>query len=164
MTIIEAPNEIYSVETNSCKKLFLAGGITNCPDWQSLIIAKLRDVKSCNLVVYNPRRANFPINDPNASDEQITWEFNHLRDADQIIFWFASGSLNPIVLYELGKWGNSSNVPMCIYIDPEYERKNDVIMQTKLARDNVTIFTPKSMDEGVDMIVDWICLNNKKIF
>ena len=38
---------------------------------------------------YNPRRKDFPINDPIASEEQITWEFEHLKNSDIIIFWFA---------------------------------------------------------------------------
>jgi hypothetical protein len=37
--IIEAPNEIYSVENNKNINLFLAGGITNCPDWQKEMIS-----------------------------------------------------------------------------------------------------------------------------
>ena len=130
--VIEAPNEVFNIENAKNVKVFLAGGITNCPDWQSEIIELLRDVP--NLTIYNPRRANFPMDDPNASDEQITWEFIHLQNADVTVFWFAKGSLNPIVLYELGMWGNSRNKPMIIGIDPEYERKSDVIMQTVLAK------------------------------
>lgn len=130
--IIESPNEVYSLKNNRSKKLFLAGGISNCPDWQSEIIKLLEPIEE--LTVYNPRRKNFPIDNPNAAEEQITWEYNHLRDADIIVFWFSRGSLNPIVLYELGRWGNSSSKPIVIGLDPEYERQNDVIIQTLLSR------------------------------
>ena len=136
--IVEAPNEIYSIENNTNLKIFLAGGITNCSDWQSYLIKELNDVP--NITLYNPRRKNFPMADPNAAEAQISWEFNHLRDADLIIFWFAKGSLNPIVLYELGMWGNSSEIPILIGIDQEYERKQDVITQTLLARPEIPIF------------------------
>ncbi len=135
--IIEAPNEIYSLENNRNIKLFLAGGITNCPDWQKEIIELIKGADI--LTVYNPRRANFPINDPKAAEEQITWEYNHLRDSDSISFWFSKGSLNPIVLYELGRWGTSTNKTIFIGMDPDYERKQDVIIQTKLSRPNVRI-------------------------
>jgi hypothetical protein len=135
--IIESPNELYSLENNKNIKLFLAGGITNCPDWQKEIISYLSEMD--NLTIYNPRRENFPINNPKASEEQITWEYNHLRDADIILFWFSCGSLNPIVLYELGRWGNSTNKEIIIGIDPEYERQQDVIIQIKLSRPKVRI-------------------------
>ena len=36
--------------------LFLAGGITGCPNWQKEIIVKLKDLP---LVRFNPRRASF---------------------------------------------------------------------------------------------------------
>jgi len=141
--IVEAINEIYSVENTHNVKLFLAGGITNCPDWQSVLIDDLKEIS--HLTIYNPRRKNFPINDPSATESQITWEFNHLRDCDIALFWFSRGSLNPIVLYELGLWGNSNNRPMILGIDPQYERKADVIYQTSLARPEVDIF--ESLDD-----------------
>jgi hypothetical protein len=146
--VIEAPNEVYSLENNANLKLFLAGGITNCPDWQSELIEKIKDLPG--LTIYNPRRKNFPIDDPSASEAQITWEYNHLRDADAILFWFSKGSLNPIVLYELGRWGNSDYKPIIIGIDPGYERKQDVIIQTLLSRDDVEFC------EDLDAVVDSI--------
>lgn len=154
--IIEAPNEVYSWQNNKNRKLFLAGGITNCPDWQSDIIKLLEPIG--DLSVYNPRRKNFPMNDPNAAEEQITWEYNHLRDSDLILFWFSRGSLNPIVLYELGRWGNSSEKHIVIGLDEEYERKYDVTIQTFLSRG---IKTPivHTLEDAVDWIKD--ILRNK---
>jgi hypothetical protein len=133
--VIEAPNETYSYDKN--KQLFLAGGIQKCPQWQKEMIDLLKDVK--NLSIYNPRRENFPIDDPDAAEEQITWEYNHLKNADMISFWFSKGSLNPIVLLELGKWGLSSEKPIFIGIDEGYEREQDVVIQTKLARPDIEI-------------------------
>jgi hypothetical protein len=147
--IIEAPKEIYSLKNNRNKKLFLAGGITNCPDWQSEIIKLLEPID--RLTVYNPRRKNFPIEDPKAAEEQITWEYNHLKDADIIVFWFSRGSLNPIVLYELGRWGNSSDKPIIIGLDPEYERSTDVITQTLLSRGTDTPFV-HSLEDVVKIV------------
>jgi hypothetical protein len=148
--IIEAPNEVYSLANNNNIKLFLAGGITNCPDWQSELIKKLK--KFPNLTIYNPRRANFPIGDIQAADEQVTWEFDHLREANIIIFWFSKGSLNPISLYELGMWGNSRETAILIGVDPDYERKQDVIIQTALARPEVEIYN--SLDEIEDKMYE----------
>jgi hypothetical protein len=42
--IIESPNEVYSLENHKNIKLFLAGGISDCPDWQTDIINELKNV------------------------------------------------------------------------------------------------------------------------
>lgn len=157
--IVEAINEVYNISKLHDKKLFLAGGITNCPDWQSALIEEIESFQ--NLVIYNPRRKNFPIDDPDAAEMQIAWEYEHLRDSDIIIFWFAKGSLNPIVLYELGRWGNSSNKKIIIGIDPEYERKKDVMVQTLLSRpDTKFVSTIKDM---ADEIYNLMCNDTNKI-
>ncbi len=150
--------EAITKEEGNGIKLFLAGGITNCPDWQTELIERLKsiDIKAV-LDVYNPRRKNFPIGDKNASREQIQWEFDKLKTADIIVFWFSRGSLNPIVLYELGMWGNSRTTPIIIGIDKEYEREQDVIIQTALARpDTVILSSLNGVAEVVKFRCEWI--------
>lgn len=117
------------------KSVFLAGGITGCPDWQQELVKLLNDT---SLILLNPRRADFPIGDPGTAQEQITWEHNHLRVADTISFWFAKETIQPIALYELGSW-SMSDKPIFIGIHPEYPRRQDVEIQTKLVRPEVNI-------------------------
>jgi len=148
-TVIEAPKKYFSKDLTS---LFLAGGITNCPDWQSELIKYLKNEE--DLVIYNPRRANFPIHDPNAAKEQISWEYDYLKKCDMISFWFSKGSLNPIVLYELGRHGNSQNKLIFIGMDKEYERKQDVIIQTKLDRPDITIvYSLKDLAKQIQQVL-----------
>lgn len=128
--VVEAPNEEYSIQNETVNvKVFMAGGITNCPDWQTEFISHFEDIDYITL--YNPRRANFDVTDPAASEKQIVWEHRHLDEADVIIYWFSRGSLNPIVLYELGKHINTDK-SILIGVDPDYERKYDVEVQSKL--------------------------------
>jgi len=152
ITVVTAPE---TIPTDGFK-IFLAGGITNCPNWQKELIEKMEKQETGDAEVYlfNPRRENFPIDDPNASKEQITWEFEALREADMIIFWFSKGSDNPIVLYELGMWGNSRDTLIAIGIDEGYSRKQDVEIQTMLARDDVAIVY--TLDEVVKQIVETV--------
>ena len=110
--------------------LFLAGGITNCSDWQKKVVEALG---SHHVVLLNPRRANFPMNDPEASDAQIKWEHEHLKKATMILFWFAPETLCPITLFEYGKWLVSPK-PLFVGCDKDYSRKEDVIIQTALER------------------------------
>jgi len=135
ITKITAPKELDTPGIS----VFLAGGISNCPDWQSECITMIQKYNfQKDIVLYNPRRLNFVFSLEN-SEIQIQWEFQHLKKADVIIFWFSEGSLNPIVLYELGMWGNSRDKQIIIGVHPRYERKEDVIIQTKLARPDIEI-------------------------
>jgi hypothetical protein len=131
MRYIECP-EVY---TGEGKTLFSAGGISDCRDWQKELADKLVDL---DFVFINPRRKNFPINDPNASEEQIKWEFGHLQNSEMVSFWFPNETLCPITLYELGRWLNSDK-KIFLGIHPEYKRKFDVEIQTGLARPEIEI-------------------------
>jgi len=140
---VTAPEEI---KVKQPIKLFLGGGITSCPDWQSEIIEKLiEDSESknhdylCDVIVYNPRRPYFPMNIKEEAERQITWEYHKLKESDIIAFWFSNGSLNPIVLYELGRWGTSDNKPIVIGMDDDYQRREDVEIQTRLSRPDIKI-------------------------
>ncbi len=117
--------------------LFLAGGISGCPDWQSEAATMLRDTPG--LTVLNPRRTAFDLADPAAATEQITWEFTHLHRADVVLFWFAAGgSVQPITLYELGVHV-TRGVPLAVGADPGYPRRLDVEVQLALARPGLTV-------------------------
>jgi Nucleoside 2-deoxyribosyltransferase like len=130
MNYIEAPNFI---ETNK-QSLFLAGGISNCPPWQNEL---LRSLDNLDIAVFNPRRKIFP-NDKDVNLHQITWEFTYLRRASVISFWFCRETLCPITLLELGSW-LMTNKPLIIGMNPEYQRRTDVEIQTKLARPEIQI-------------------------
>jgi hypothetical protein len=148
--IIEAPLREFEPREHM---LFLAGGITNCPDWQQDLIKNLENTP--NLTILNPRRKEFPIHDPNVAREQIKWEYDFLKNANMIAVWFSRGSLNPIVLYELGMWVNSRpEIPAFVGIDPEYSRAQDVIIQTKLARPEIN--TTSTLDALADQIKDFL--------
>jgi len=115
--------------------LFLAGGITNCPDWQ----AEMRGLLAgFDVTILNPRRRDFDVGNPDAAGAQIAWEFHHLRKASAILFWFPRETLCPIVLYELGAW-SMTDKPIFVGVHPGYVRRQDVVLQTRLARPDVEI-------------------------
>ncbi len=129
--------------------LFLAGGITGCPDWQKDMLEKLKDT---SLVIFNPRRASFPIADKNAARAQIEWEYIHLRKASAISFWFPCETLNPIVLYELGAW-SMTNKKLFVGSHPTYQRVQDVWIQTAMVRPDVHVVA--SIEELMQEILVW---------
>lgn len=133
MIYVEALDELKSGVPG--KTVFLAGGITNCPDWQQEMRSMLQDT---DLILLNPRREHFPIGDPNAAQEQITWEHNCLKMAEAILFWFPHETLCPIVLYELGAWSMTTK-PIYIGVHPDYQRRQDVEIQTRLVRPEIEV-------------------------
>ena len=85
-----------------------------------------------NYVVLNPRRKNFPIDNPNAAEAQIQWEFEHLRKASIISFWFCKETIQPIALFELGAWSNDKDSVVVIGVEPGYIREQDICIQMEL--------------------------------
>lgn len=154
MRVITAPEDL-TVNPNeiSC---FLAGGITNCPEWQDEVISMLKDED--NLVLFNPRRKNFPIHDPNASEEQIKWEFRALSNCDIFSMYFCAGeSDQPICMYELGRnlairqlRKKLDNV--IITVEPEYKREADVYIQTDLVSRKLGSMINDNIEEHVEDI------------
>ncbi len=130
--------EIVALDTTDKtaeRSVFLAGGITNCPDWQVEMVHLLSDT---DLVLFNPRRPYFPMGEIGAARGQIEWEFNHLERADCILFWFPCETLCPIVLYELGRWAHSEKT-IFVGVHPQYQRREDVRVQIEFARPEVAV-------------------------
>lgn len=134
MEYFEAPALIHT----KLPSVFLAGGITDCPDWQGEATA---DLAHLDVAVINPRRDNFPIHDPSAAEEQIRWEFYALSAASVILFWFPdSGSTTqPIALYELGRYPALAR-RFVIGRDLRYVRRQDVDIQVGLAFRKMRIY------------------------
>lgn len=130
--VLECPGQLVS---RSMHGVFLAGGISGCPDWQSEMIGLLQPAE---LTLFNPRRKEFPINDPAAARVQIEWEYRYLRKAAAVLFWFPCETLCPIVLYELGAWSMTKK-PLFVGVHPEYKRRQDVEIQTRLVRHDVQV-------------------------
>jgi len=169
MQVIVPPAPVLSAAASHGKtEVFLAGGITNCPEWQDELIAqltaKIKD-PSNTIVLYNPRRKDFDVKDPNASREQITWEFYALNQADIFTMWFAATekSDQPICFYELGRHvtrllAQQRSGDIIVGYDPLFRRKQDVDIQLELLSDkyNRTIKICKGFDEYVNSIVSRI--------
>lgn len=131
---IECPEQY----TGDKPRLFLAGGIAGCPDWQAEAFGQIAHLP---IAVLNPRRRHFPIGQPEAAEEQIVWEFGELTDADVILFWFPDsgpGIPQPIALLELGRYLALGRT-VAVGADPNFVRRADVVIQTRLARPELTV-------------------------
>ena len=170
MKVITAP-ELY-IPQDYHVSCFLAGGITNCPDWQSEAIKQLYGFTfgSLDPVIFNPRRENFPIWDKSAAYAQIEWEYQMLEKCDVFSMYFSSGeSDQPICMYELGR--NIVRMQMRFPIDWEkrividiedgYRRKKDVIYQTLMATGSSAFIDSNSnpQDHASNILFQCKCLD-----
>lgn len=147
MKYIQCPQRYEKSEGE--KSLFIAGGISGCRIWQDDLVHFLKEEE---LVVLNPRRKNFDINQKDINQEQIKWEFEHLKIADAVSFWFPKETLCPITLYELGKISMTEK-KLFIGVDPDYKRKEDLEIQTSLVRPDVQIVY--SLNDLSSQIKSW---------
>ena len=145
MRVVMAPEEW----TGQQRSLFLAGGISGCGDWQSRLVGLLDGL---DLVALNPRRDNYPWHEPAAAEEQIRWEFRHLRRASSILFWFPCETLCPIALYELGAW-SMTDKPLFVGAHPDYARRLDLLIQIRLVRPAVSIAA--TLEELAEQVRRW---------
>ena len=133
MLVRTSPQNIYDIVSPS---VFLAGGITDCPEWQNEIIKHLDLFHFGTL--FNPRRKDFDITIKDAAKKQVTWEFNALEVCNIFSIWFSDGkSVQPICMYELGRnvtrFAEHQKLDrVLIGVDPKYKRKEDVYIQMEL--------------------------------
>ena len=156
MQVVECPN--VPVESASLAPytslVFLAGGITGCPDWQREMIDRFRDLP--DVVLLNPRRSNFNIDDPVQSEQQIEWESLWLNESYITLFWFPYQTMCPITLFELGVAAARGD-RIVVGVHPGYARRFDVIKQMELLRPDITVYDNFAdvVEETLSMLITW---------
>lgn len=137
MKIYTAPDKV-----NTDKPIvFLAGGITNCSDWQKEVIEHFKD-RYTNWALCNPRRDDFEYSFYGAV-EQIEWEFSCIEKCDifSMYFDYSEESDQPICFYELGRnllrmqerFPDDWEDRIVISCHEDFKRRTDVSIQTLLA-------------------------------
>lgn len=142
---IEAPRS-YEYAEGDPLAVFLAGGISDCPDWQAIASNVVLDA---GLIVLNPRRANYQLGDTSTAAEQVGWEYRHLNELPRLLtlFWFPTTdpavTVQPIALFELGRATASPQRPghhLIVGADPAYPRRADLELQLRHARPALTVY------------------------
>ena len=137
MQYIEAPNNTNAMY----KSIFLAGGIQDCGDWQKDLIGVIAQ-SHLDVTVFNPRRAEKFINvDDGLYLEQVKWEFEHLREADIVGFWFGGETFNPTTLFEYGSAleRNGYKNGIVVGCDKRYYKRRNIIVQTSLINPRIKV-------------------------
>lgn len=127
--------------------VFLAGGITNCEEWQKVVINYFKEnwKHERGIIFLNPRRDSFDVTNPNATREQIEWEFKYLNTPHVLFSMYFSNSPSPqpICFYEMGRaLGKKSEIDnfdklpknaVFVATHKDFHRKADVLIQGELA-------------------------------
>ena len=140
---VEAPT-YYRPQRHDPPAVFLAGGIVGIAEaWHSRVVTALEDAPE-PVVILNPSRAEFPIDNPAAAWEQVSWEQHHLHLADLILFWVAASdpsiTTQPIAMFELGQ-ALGKGRPIVVGTNPDYPREADVHMLCQLARPGLPVLS-----------------------
>ena len=154
-----------SIERPIYRSVFLAGGITNCKEWQKEVI---KELKSDDISIFNPRQEHFDITDKNASHKQILWEFERLEQMSIFSMYFCNdNSDQPICMYELGRnivrmqnrFPHDWQDRIVISVEDGYRRKADVVIQTELCAPQLVVAT----DGGPEAHAQSIRIVHKKL-
>ena len=155
---IEAPTIVNMLHGHA---IFLAGGITGCVNWQKVAKNALMKSNKYDFIV-NPRRENFDLLDVDVAEEQIQWEADQLQRCNEILFWFSSETVQPITLFELGRYCTKKPI-IHVGCDPEYSRKFDVKTQMSIYRPDIKIWD--NLDDMLEYVAgDIITLDNPLLF
>jgi Nucleoside 2-deoxyribosyltransferase like len=166
-TAIKIVSSLETHRTNGDERsVFLAGGMTHCPNWQSSAIDILAQKFAApetisataevrrTLVVFNPRRII-----PKISDFQlhatVEWEQRNLACSTAIVFWFPacdpSKTVQPIALYELGA-AAATGRPIAVGAHPGYPRRADLLAQLDCVRPEITISS--TLDDTINTALE----------
>lgn len=116
--------------------IFLAGGVTYSPDWQK---EALKMLAGTDLIVANPRRDEIISAIGETARQQIIWEFENLKSAKVVLFWFPNAE-TIITFLELGKeLARKSNI--VVGVDPDYNRRFDIETQVYLESPDAVIYS-----------------------
>lgn len=163
INVITAPDD--NSGSNYKTNVFLAGGITYCPDWQQKVIDQLlkeRCLSDTYVTIFNPRREEWKW-DINSGEEesikQIEWEAKRFKKSNIFSFYFCNSiSPQPITLFELGRYATMAKNDfdyswknrIIVSVEKGYSRELDVETQCRLMGIKVfTNATPESHAQAI---------------
>lgn len=146
---LKSPHDIHPAVLKS--GIFLAGGISNCPDWQQGVGDRI--AAETNAVAVNPRRTDFDMSAyEEISKQQIKWEYLALRMCSFNMFWFPCETLCPITLFELGSaLERCQDGALFVGAHPEYQRRFDLVEQINLKGKSCLLYD--NLDEMTNEMV-----------
>ena len=140
--------------------VFLAGGVIPDNDWRDEVIAYFKEnwKHDKGIVFFSPVRPTCNFNDVDDLRKQIEWEQKYINTSGMLVsFYFPNSQYHqPMSFYELGRcigkrkqdpFGNWLGNDVFISVNKNYFRKNDVVIQTEVAKVGKTAKEVESVAE-----------------
>lgn len=130
---LKPPNRLPKDLMKGLIKIFTAGSIEmgKAEKWQEKLVNSFPE--NDKVLFLNPLRISWDsswIQDPSPGTkfhEQVTWELDHIDDADLVVFYFDPKTQSPVTLLEIGhSLGSDKTIIVCC---PDgYFRKGNVVI------------------------------------
>lgn len=146
-------SDVSSYKYRHYMNIFMAGGITGCPNWQNEVATDPR-YAGTRVFIINPRRDDFDTSQASSSTDQIAWEYKHLQLSDEVFVWFPKEGACVITLFELG-WLVGCGKIIRVGVEPGYARELDVYEQLKWRKPRMKIC--RSLDELYSPLLTFSC-------
>lgn len=154
---IYPPNCVKSNPFEPTVNVFLAGSIDmgGAKNWQPIVTQAIEHLPELGLI-FNPRRLDFNAYEVQSINNdyfktQVTWELDHLAEADIVFMYLDPNSKSPISLMELGWIAKANKTIVCC--GHGFWRKGNV--DILCAREGVPVFEdlPSAIQRLKDDIV-----------
>ncbi len=155
MLLVTAPERPISFERPA---IFLAGGITDAPEWQPIAAELLGGAFA---TCFNPRRIDgfAPPDDPEYVQrykEQVEWEHHYLLAVDIVLFWLPKEAPCITTRFELGWWFglnfglvNEFKRPFVVGVEPGVNGEN--YFRTALPASGIPVHS------SLEATCEWAC-------
>ena len=149
ITLVTCPEDFHfeSYFRTFAISVFLAGGVIPDNDWRDEVIAYFKEnwKHDKGIVFFSPVRPTCNFNDVDDLRKQIEWEQKYINACGMLdSFYFPDSQYHqPMSFYELGRclgkrkqdaFGNWLGNDVFVSVHKDYFRKNDIIIQTEVAK------------------------------
>ena len=153
---VRPPSFVTSGQTLAMPCVFLAGTIDMgaSTDWQQEVVDHLHKNTFHDVVVYNPRRADWDsswkqdIENDNFR-AQVVWELEHIEGVDHILVHFEPTSKSPVTLLELGYLAAYAPGRVIVSCPDGYWRRGNV----QIVCDRYDMFLTDMLGEAVAELI-----------
>ena len=120
------------------KNIYLSGGISKCPDWQTVLTNALEESP---ITIVDPRNRKINVSSLSSLElcELATENHRMLLECEAFCVWFPEESKSPASLFELGALASMLERPLFVGAHPNYFRSKDVKIQTRLIRPEIKV-------------------------
>jgi len=159
--VVQCPG-VSAFHNPNYRNIFLGGSISE-DDWQKSLIDRLHGQHVC---IYNPRRENWKAqvtptrrvgdrkDETDTTNQQFTWELEHMEKSNCVVFWFPwDVSTNPGMFLQLGRCSLGNKA---VFVAIHSRNKDKKIIYEFVKSTIPQAFVTSSVEKLGDHLLGWI--------